>query len=89
MSIVKSHSVFCDGLDGVRADACHGWVAEVTDGEGGARGARQVAKNCGWVRRAGQDICPGCNPDHVHEFDPIYLYQPCRCGAFRPREDFP
>lgn len=79
MSIVKSSSVFCD----VNGENCTRWTAEVADSHGGAPEARRQAKASGWVRRNGKDICPSCDPIHVHEFDPIHHYEPCVCGTFR------
>jgi hypothetical protein len=47
------YSVFCDG----DTLGCHGWIAETNDG---AAAARRQAREAGWVRREGRDLCPSC-----------------------------
>lgn len=56
MSITRIYSVFCDGVqpDG---QSCPQWVVETS---GGTVEARRLARNYGWVRREGRDLCPDC-----------------------------
>jgi hypothetical protein len=50
--IVKIASVFCD----IRGPLCEGWIGQTK----GATAARREAKEAGWTREDGQDICPAC-----------------------------
>lgn len=59
--IVKTHSVFCD----IGGPNCVGWIAQVTDSQGGTPQARREAKTAGWVStRALGDVCPLCQFVH-------------------------
>lgn len=63
MSIVRTYSVFCDGLDGrgyEHADGCARWVVETTTGAPAARReAREVYR---WIRKVGHgDLSPQCS----------------------------
>lgn len=57
MAIVKSSSVFCDGPGPDDLDGCLQWIAETTEG---AAAARRIARDYGWKRRNGKDLCPDC-----------------------------
>lgn len=74
MSIVKTSSVFCDD--------CGDWVGQYTEIHGGTPAARQEARDSGWVRRSGRDLCPSCDPKHVHDFEHGAHQGKCWCGIW-------
>lgn len=57
MSIVRTFSVFCDGMDGDRP--CAQWSAQTTEG---AAAARAEARTEGWTRQGYEDFCPAHGP---------------------------
>jgi len=84
MSLVRVSSIFCD--------ECGDWIGQEADSNGGSQAARRIAKYAGWKRRPGtrdgwpgSDICPKCDPDHVHNWDTgeyASHVEHCACGIF-------